>query len=62
MSDLLRITDDTTRAEIVSVITSVCDRAKRIPHVLGTEELPSEWDRRHEQIDRLLRDWEQASA
>lgn len=62
MSDTIRVTDETTRDELASALANVCARARRIPHVVGSETLPSEWDRRHRQLDELLSDWEQAPA
>lgn len=48
----------TSRADVAEAIVGVCDRAKRIPHVVGSVELPTEWDRRHQQIDLLLWQWQ----
>ena len=62
MADTIRVTDETTRAELVSALANVCERAKRIPHAIGTADLPTEWDRRHAQIDQLLDDLDRAPA
>jgi hypothetical protein len=59
MAETIRVTDETTRADLVLAIGGVCDRAKRIPQIVGTEKLPTEWDRRHEQINQMLDDLEQ---
>lgn len=56
------MTDVHSRAEIGVAIANVNARAKRIPHVVGTPLLPSEWDRRHAQINAMLYDWESATA
>jgi hypothetical protein len=51
----LRITDDTTRAEIEQALTN---------HVTTLRRWPSHWtsqrDRAHARIDALLTDWERA--
>lgn len=60
--EVLKVSDDTTREELAVAIGSVCDRAKRIPHVVGTDRLPTEWDRRHEQINAMLDQIERAPA
>jgi hypothetical protein len=57
MSDLLRVTDETTRDELASALANVCARARRIPHVVGSETLPSEWDRRHATLNELLTEY-----
>jgi hypothetical protein len=57
---VIRVTDDTTWDELASALANVCARAKRVPRVVGSEKLPTEWDTRHEQIDALLTDMERA--
>lgn len=61
MPDVLRVNDASTRADIAESIVNVNARAKRIPHVVGNEKLPTEWDRRHGNINDLLTDWEAAT-
>lgn len=56
MSDVIRVTGH-SRADLAESIGHVNARAKRIPHVLGTADLPTEWDRRHQQINTLLDEW-----
>lgn len=56
--DIIRVTDDTTREGLAEAIGGVNGRAKRIPHVVGSEELPTEWDRRHAQINDMLTELE----
>ena len=52
------ITDESTAADIAEAITHVNHDAKRAPHVLGTADHPSRWDKRHELIDAMLTDWQ----
>ena len=58
----VRITDESTRADIAEAITNMCARARREMPVVGTELLPTPWDKRHRAIDALLDDYERASA
>lgn len=57
MAETIRVTDETTRDELASALANVCARARRIPHVVGSETLPSEWDRRHETLNQLLTEY-----
>lgn len=57
MSDVIHITDALTRADLAEAMAGVNARAKRVPHVLGTPDLPTEWDRRHQQLDLMLSEW-----
>lgn len=43
-----------TRAELQEALTNMCHRARREMPVVGTPLLPTGWDRRHAEIDRLL--------
>lgn len=56
MTNVLRVNDASTRADIAECIANVNERAKRVPHVttVCTGLPPTEWDRRHEQINLLL--------
>lgn len=56
---MLKVTDETTRAELAEAITNVCAYAERQPHVLGVTG-PSRWDRAHAKLDALLDDYERA--
>jgi hypothetical protein len=47
----IRITDDSTRAEIEEAIRHVLDTMRRLPEVEGYR------DRGHERINALLEDW-----
>ena len=51
---MIRVTDESTRAELAECLANVNARAKQVPAVVGTAELPTEWDRRHQQMDLLL--------
>lgn len=62
MPDVIRVSDDSTRADIAEAMTNLCARARREMPVVGTVDLPTPWDKRHEALDALLTDWEQASA
>lgn len=50
----LRITDDTTRTDLLEAITNLSYSAARIPHVVGNATLRTPWDRQHERINALL--------
>lgn len=52
--EIIRVTDDTSGDDLKLACANVCARAKRIPHVVGTPECPTEWDRRHSQLDELI--------
>lgn len=56
----LRVTDDTTRAELAEAMAHVLRLAKREMPKVGTAEYPTPWDTRHATLDALLTDWEQA--
>ena len=51
------ITDESTAADIAEAIGHVNHLAKRSPHVLGTIDYPTDWDRTHELLDAMLDDW-----
>jgi hypothetical protein len=50
----LIVTDDTTRAELIEALGNQCDHAKRQPCILGTDTMPSAWDKAHARVDVLL--------
>ena len=54
----IRVTDESTRAEVAEAMVYVNDRAKSTPHVVGTVEEPTLWDRRHDLLNAMLTDWE----
>ena len=62
MPHAIRVTDESTRAELAEALTNMCARAQREMPVVGTEELPTPWDRHHRVLDALLDDWEKAST
>lgn len=51
---VIRVCDDPAPGELRDALANICNRAKRIPHVVGTPECPTEWDRRHETLNELL--------
>lgn len=53
---VVRVTDDTTRAELAETLRLLCDAAKRLPHVQGVC-APSSWDIQHARIDAVLDEW-----
>lgn len=59
---VVKVTDQTTRAEIAGVLAEANWHAKRKPHVVGDETLPTAWDVAHDLLDHLLTDWERADA
>ena len=52
------ITDESTACEIAEALGHANRRAKRAPHVIGTREYPTAWDRAHELLDAMLTDWQ----
>lgn len=52
--DIVRISDGASAEDCREALGHLCDAAKRLPHVVGTRECPTPWDRRHEAIDELL--------
>jgi hypothetical protein len=54
----IRVTDESTRAEVAEAMVYVNDRAKHTPHAVGTAEHPTLWDRRHSLLNAMLTDWE----
>ena len=60
MPDVIKVSDDSTRADIAEALRNLCQRARREMPVVGTAELPTPWDKRHHAIDELLDDYERA--
>lgn len=54
----LRITDESTKADIAEALTHLATYASRQQHHPDSVR----WVRAHERIDALLEDWEQAPA
>lgn len=61
MSTILRITDDTTLAEIEETLRLLNEAARRAPHVFGVCS-PSSWDLAHRRLDAVLDDWLEVRA
>lgn len=57
-AEFVRITDDSTRAEIAEAITHLAAYAARQQHHPDS----GRWVRAHQRIDALLGDWEKARA
>lgn len=62
--DAIRITDDTTRAELAEYLTNMCAFAKRQPRAIALFEAdpPTAWDKAHRRMDGPLDDWLAAPA
>lgn len=54
----IRVTGDSTRAEVAKAMRYVNDCAKETPPMIGTEAHPTLWDRRHELLNAMLTDWQ----
>lgn len=50
------ITDDTTVDELVEYLTNLNNHAKRQPHIVGDDVIPSAWDKAHRRMDGPLDD------
>lgn len=62
MPDLIRVTDETTRADLAETLGHLAAHAKRQPYVVrrfDSDPLTS-WDKAHAQIDAVLTDWQAA--
>lgn len=57
-STRIHVTDDSTRAEVAEAMGYINDRTKQTPHLIGTVEDPTMWDRRHMLLNAMLTDWE----
>lgn len=57
-SDVLVITDDTTRDEIAEAITLLNTSAKVLKRVVGNDQHETPWDRCHRRIDILLYEYQ----
>jgi len=49
--DLVKVTDDTTQADLEEAITNLCNHAKRLPRIIAPH---SAWSKVHGKIDQLL--------
>jgi hypothetical protein len=54
LADTLRITDDSTRSEVIEALGYLCHRSKREMPVVGTTARPTPWDERHDALNDLL--------
>jgi hypothetical protein len=59
---MIVVNDESTAAELAAAIGQVNDLTKDSPHVFGTLEDPSLWDRRHGLLDAMLTDWQARAA
>lgn len=50
----IRITDESTREDLEEALTHLAHAAAREMPVVGTDAMPTPWDRRHAAIDELL--------
>lgn len=56
MAETIVIRDDTTLAELIEYVTNLNNFAKRQPHVIGCDKIPSSWDKAHRRMDGPLDD------
>lgn len=61
MSNVVRVTDTTTLAELAETLGLLNDACKRVPHVRGVC-APSAWDLAHARVDAVLEDYELVKA
>ena len=61
-ADVIRVTDDTTRAELATALGHLCAHAKRQQRIVERfeQDPPSAWTKAHRRINALLTDWERA--
>lgn len=57
MVEVMRVTDETSRAVVADLIVEANRLAKRAPHIVGCDRLRTPWDELHLDIDALLTDW-----
>lgn len=62
MTELIRVTDESTKAEIASLLLLACADTKRLQRIVErfTTDEPSAWSDAHCFLDELLTDWERA--
>ena len=58
----IRVTDESTRAEVAEAMTYINDAAKATPREIGPAGEPTLWDRRHELLNAMLTDWQTRPA
>ena len=60
--EIVRVTDETPRAEIADLLAEAVHQAGRTFRVVGSPEHPTDWDAAHELIDELLSDYFEATT
>ncbi len=60
--EAIRISDDSTRLEVIEALVNIGHRASRETPVVGSTEHPTPWDRRHAALDDLLAQLERIPA
>ena len=62
--DVMRTTEDTTRAELAEYLTNLAAFAKRQQYVIAKFESdpPTPWDKAHRMMDAPLDEWLAATA
>ena len=59
---VVRVTDETTRAELAATIALLCEDAKALSRRGKAWDGDPEWARLHEILGAVLEDWERAPA
>ncbi len=61
---IIRVTDDTTRAELEEALTNLANHARRQVYVIEkfTDDRPTAWTVAHRQINAVLGDWLSAGS
>lgn len=52
--EVIRVTDTSTRDELIEALTHLAFRAAREVPAVGSDEYPTPWDRRHAALNELL--------
>lgn len=62
MTDVIRVDDCATKAELAEALSNLCQHAKRQPCVVETfaADPPTKWSRAHQRINAVLDDWQAA--
>jgi hypothetical protein len=60
--DLIRVTDDTTKADLAEAITNLAVKAKHEQHIVErySNDEPTAWSMRHRAINAALDYWQRA--
>ncbi len=59
---MMRIDDDTDRAELAEYLTNLCNFAKRQQRLVGDSKNQTDWDKAHRRMDGPIDDWLAAEA